>query len=136
MPKRHRSARSMRAGEDRPDPRHSEPASQEVGSLPPPLVAAVPVKAAPAVQAKPEPKSKPAPAPRARRHKPAPPVTFASVDTMRRGTDIKTMDHDALRAYAAVLGVRKLDIENLSLERLRVNCMATLDERYAQLMED
>ena len=58
----------------------------------------------------------------------------ASRDSLQRSRDIGRMDHDELRAYAKQIGIRQRDIDDLTLDRLRQNCMltvASLIEAYA-----
>lgn len=64
------------------------------------------------------------------------PVTFASIDVMRRGNNVREMAGDPLKDYARTLGITARDIDFLTEERLRQNCLLRLAERHAALMED
>lgn len=64
-----------------------------------------------------------------------PAVVIPHRDPLQRSREIATMDHDELRAYAKQIGVRPRDIEELSIDRLRQNCMltvASLVEAYTE----
>lgn len=64
------------------------------------------------------------------------PVTFGSLDVLRRGNNVKEMSGQSLKDYARILGILPRDIDFLTEERLRQNCLLRLAERHAQLMED
>lgn len=57
---------------------------------------------------------------------PAPAAQVVHKDPLQRSRDIKTMEPDELKAYAKQIGVRQRDIEELSIDRLRQNCMLTV----------
>lgn len=64
-----------------------------------------------------------------------PAVVIPHRDPLQRSREIASMDHDELRAYAKQIGVRQRDIEELSIDRLRQNCMltvASLVEAYTE----
>lgn len=47
-------------------------------------------------------------------------------DPLQRSREIRTMGHEELRAYARQIGVRRRDIDELTEDRLRQNCMLTV----------
>lgn len=56
-------------------------------------------------------------------------------DPLQRAREIRTMEHPELRLYAKQIGVRQRDIDELSIDRLRQNCMltvASLIEAYTE----
>ena len=56
-------------------------------------------------------------------------------DPLERSRDIKTMEGDTLKAYAKQIGVRQRDIDELSPDRLRQNCMLTVSSLIEALTE-
>ena len=51
---------------------------------------------------------------------------ISSCDPLQRSREIRTMGQDELRAYAKQVGVRQRDIDELTQDRLRQNCMLTV----------
>ena len=56
-------------------------------------------------------------------------------DPLQRSRDIRSMFGDDLKAYAKQIGVRPRDIEELTEERLRQNCMLVVASLIEHLTE-
>lgn len=57
----------------------------------------------------------------------------ARTDPLQRFRNIQTMPEDELRVYARQVGVSKRDAEELSVDRLRVNCVHMVHAIIAEL---
>lgn len=64
-----------------------------------------------------------------------PAIAIPHRDPLQRSRQIATMPHDELRDYARQIGVRQRDIDDLSLDRLRQNCMLTVARLVEAYME-
>jgi hypothetical protein len=77
--------------------------------------------------------AEPAPVPPA---PPAPVVEAAPaqrIDPLQRHRNIQTMSEDELRVYARQVGVSQRDANELSVDRLRVNCVHMVHAIIAEL---
>ena len=65
-----------------------------------------------------------------------PAAVIRNKDPLQKSRDIKTMPPAELKDYAKQIGVRSRDIEELTIDRLRQNCMLTVASLLAAYTDD
>ena len=74
-------------------------------------------------------------APKAAQPEAQPAAVVHHKDPLQRSREIRTMALPDLKAYAKQIGVRQRDIDELTEDRLRQNCMLTVASLVAAYME-